>query len=213
MWSSSVLRSLAITVSLLIATPACRRERADAPEGGAAARTAVEAPAPARTASGGAAVDPRPETAGAASPAGAFAFTEADLEGYERGLAREIELVREAKERERTATTPEERARASQAQWEDQTAPEGARTSGLSLERYRETRRTVNRVLETLDFQGKIDGPMEMNVELASAEMRARLTNDPFAELAPASAAALKARMDRLVPVWVEYVRLTAVAG
>jgi hypothetical protein len=142
-----------------------------------------------------------------------FAFTEADLDAYERGLAKEMELVRAAQERERTAKTPEERAQATQAQWEDQTIPEGARSAGVPEQRYRQTRETVNRVLQTLDFQGKIDGPMEMDTAHASPAMRQRLTTDPFAELAPASATALRARMDRLVPLWSQYVRLTAVAG
>lgn len=35
----------------------------------------------------------------------------------------------------------------------------------------------------------------------------------PFAELAPASAAALRARLDRLVPIWIQYTELTAVNG
>jgi hypothetical protein len=71
----------------------------------------------------------------------------------------------------------------------------------------------LDRVLETLDFQGKIPGPKEMNLELATPEMKQRLSSDPFAELAPASASALRARMDRLVPIWIRYTELTAVSG
>jgi hypothetical protein len=76
-----------------------------------------------------------------------------------------------------------------------------------------ETRRTVGRVLETLDFQGKIPGPRQLNLELASDEMKQRLSSDPFADLDPASAAALKERMDRVAPIWIEYTELTAVGG
>ena len=43
--------------------------------------------------------------------------------------------------------------------------------------------------------------------------MKQRLNSDPFAELAPASAAALRARMSWLLPVWVKYVELVAVNG
>ena len=143
----------------------------------------------------------------------AFAFTDADLDAFERGLAKETELVKAAKARESAATTPEERGLATQAQWKEQTAPEAAKSLGVSPERYAQTRETVNRVLETLDFQGKIDGPLELDTARAAPEMRQRLMADPFAELAPSSAAALRARLDRIVPVWVEYVRLTAVAG
>ena len=153
---------------------------------------------------------------GSAAPApgaAAFAFTQADLDAYERGMKREIELVRAAKERERKAKSPQERFQAVQAQWEDQTIPGGAKSAGIPEERYRRTRETVDGVLQTLDFQGKIDGPMSMDTARATPEMKERLRSDPFAALPPASAAALRARLNRLVPVWVSYVNLTAIGG
>ena len=143
----------------------------------------------------------------------AYAFTEADLDAWERGLAREIELVREAQARASAATTPQARGEATQAQWAETTVPQAAQSLGAAGANYAATRRTVHRVLETLDFQGKIDGPMELDTTRVAPEQRARLTMDPYAELAPASAAALKARLDRVVPRWIEYVKLTAVAG
>jgi hypothetical protein len=54
---------------------------------------------------------------------------------------------------------------------------------------------------------------MELDTTRASPEAKARMRSDPFAELPPESAAALRARLDQLVPVWIEYVRLTATAG
>ncbi|MGZ8455396.1 MAG: hypothetical protein ACXWZ4_02200, partial [Gemmatirosa sp.] len=78
---------------------------------------------------------------------------------------------------------------------------------------YAATRRTVHHVLETLDFQGKIDGPMQLDTTRIAPEQRTRMTMDPYAGLAPASAAALQARLARVVPRWIEYVNLTAVAG
>ena len=104
-------------------------------------------------------------------------------------------------------------AQATQAQWEDQTAPEGAKAAGMAPERYREIRDAVHGVLQTLDFQGQIDGPMEIDRERAAPEMLARLDGDAYADLPSGSAAALQARLDRLLPVWIEYVNLTAVAG
>jgi hypothetical protein len=95
----------------------------------------------------------------------------------------------------------------------DQTMPEGARAAGQTLDEYRWTRHAVNWVIETLDFQGKIDGPKEMDTTLADPVMRQRLTVDPFTLLSPESAATLRSRMDRLVPLWIEYVNLTAVSG
>lgn len=149
----------------------------------------------------------------AARPEESSAFTEADLDAYERGFAKEIELVRAAQQTLESATTAEERGEAIQWQWESRTAPEGARAAGLPVERYRAVRTTVNRVLETLDFQGKIEGPKSIDMERASPQMRQRLAGDPLAELPPASAAALRARLDRLARLWSEYVSLTAVAG
>ena len=152
---------------------------------------------------------PAPATASTARAS----FSSAELDSYERGLAREIEVVRAAKERERTASTPQERGAAAQAQWEDQTIPEGAKGAGLSAERYREIRTAVHDVLQTLDFQGKIEGPLSIDTARAAPEMKARLARDAYAELDPSSAEALRARMDSVLPRWVEYITLTAVAG
>ena len=74
-------------------------------------------------------------------------------------------------------------------------------------------RETVTGIFQTLDFQGKIDGPLSMDLSRADAATKERLARDPFADLSSDSAAALRAQMDRLVPVWIDYVMLTAVAG
>ena len=153
------------------------------------------------------------EPAAAGASEQAAELTPADLEAYAKGLARETELVRAAQERGRTATTPEARGEAQQAQWEDQTIPEGAKAAGIPAERYRAVRATVHRTFQWLDFQGKIDGPMQLDTLAAPPDMKARLKRDPFEELTPPSRAALQAMMDRLVPPWIEYVKLTAVAG
>ena len=160
-----------------------------------------------------------PSSASGTEPAAAGAseqaaeLTPADLEAYAKGLARESELVRAAQERGRTATTPQARGEAQQAQWEDQTIPEGAKAAGLPVERYRAVRATVHRTFQWLDFQGKIDGPMQLDTASAAPDMKARLARDPFDELTPASRSALQVMMDRLVPPWIEYVKLTAVGG
>ena len=153
------------------------------------------------------------EAAPAASTTAAAELTAAELDAYVKGIARETELVRAAQDRARTATTPQARGEAQQAQWEDQTIPEGAKAAGLTPERYRAVRSTVHNTFQWLDFQGKIDGPMELDTAHAAPEMRARYGRDPFEELSPASREALQAQMNRLVPPWLEYVRLTAVAG
>jgi hypothetical protein len=149
----------------------------------------------------------------AAVAAGPVDFTAADLDLYEKGIGKEIGIVKAAQERTSNAPTPGERAAAAQASWEEQSIPAAATAAGISEERYRLTRNAVHQVFETLDFQEKLDGPLSMDLSRASEETKARLAKDPFTALTPGAAAALRARMDRLVPVWIEYVNLTAVAG
>lgn len=151
--------------------------------------------------------------AAAEAPATTRDLTTEDLDAYAKGLARESELVRAAQERARTATTPQARGEAQQAQWEDQTIPEGAKASGIAPDRYRVVRNTVNTTFQWLDFQGKIDGPMELDTARVAPDMKARFSRDPFEALNPASRSELQAQMNRLVPAWIEYVKLTAVAG
>jgi hypothetical protein len=149
----------------------------------------------------------------APTPAASIALTEADLDLYERGLKAEIDLVRAAQARASSATTPQARGEASQAQWKEQTMPAAARAIGADPVHYQQVREAVHSILETLDFQGKIEGPMQMDTSRATPEMRARLARDPLGELPPASAAALRARLDRLAPIFAQYVSTTAVGG
>lgn len=135
------------------------------------------------------------------------------LSSFELGLRREIEVVRVAQQRSAAATTAAERGEAIQASFEHVTIPEGAVAAGMPVDRYTAVRETIIEVFRTLDFQGTIDGPLSIDLSMVDAATKARIARDPFADLSPASAAALRGQMDRLVPVWIEYVHLTAVAG
>ena len=141
------------------------------------------------------------------------AFTDADLDSLDRGLRREIEAVKAAQARASSASTAAERGEAMQAQWETATIPLGAEASGLPAARYRDVREAVDRVFTTLDFQGKIDGPLSLDLDRADPDTKARVNRDAFADLPPEAATALRTRMDRLVPVWSEYKTLVAVSG
>lgn len=158
-------------------------------------------------------VTPSEDAASAAQPSGPIALSAADIEGFEKGIARETQLVREAQQRSSTATTPEARGEAMQATFETSTIPAAAPVTGLSPERYKLVRETISTIMTTLDFQGKIDGPQSVDTARAGADMKARLASDPYASLDPAGAAALQARLDRIAPLWIEYIRLTAVGG
>lgn len=163
-----------------------------------------------RAAGGSAAPTPAATSATTRSPD----LTADSLNAFERGLKKEIEAVRAAQERSRgAAMSAEERGAAIQATFETATIPQGAAAAGLPVAQYRELRKTIHEILRTLDVQDKIEGPLSMDLSRADEATRQRLARDPLADLPPASAAALRAHMDRLVPIWIEYVRLTAVAG
>jgi hypothetical protein len=162
--------------------------------------------------------DQVPQTSSAAASAGQagskqVTFKEADLDQFERGLRSEVDAVIAAQRKAGSAKTAQERGQAIQAQWETATIPVGATAAGLPEQRYRDIREKVDRVLTILDFQGKIDGPLSIDLDRADADTKARVSGDAFIELPPEAAAALRARMDRLVPVWVDYKKLVAVAG
>ncbi len=147
------------------------------------------------------------------TPSAPLTLTAADLDGFEKGLAREIELVRAAKDRASKATDPKTRGEAIQAAFEQNTMNQAAPMSGLSAERYGVVRQHLHELLQTLDFQGKIDGPMSLDTARADAASKARLASDPYATLDPAGAAALKSRLSRIVSVWVRYITLTIAGG
>ena len=139
-------------------------------------------------------------------------LTAADLDLYERGLAHEITLVEAAQVRLGAATTPDARGAAMQAQYETSTVPAAAAHLGVDAERYRDVRETVHEVLRTLDMTGALEGPVSIDTARASAETRARLA-DPYGALPADAAEALRARLDRLGPLYARYARLVAVAG
>ena len=151
--------------------------------------------------------------AAASSSTRAVELTNESLRAYERGLRKEIEAVRAAQQRSSSAKSAQERGEAIQASFEDATIPQGADAAGLDVEQYRELRETIDEIFRTLDFQGKIDGPLSIDLSRVNEATKQRLSRDPFADLSPESSATLRAQMDRLVPVWIEYVTLTAVAG
>jgi hypothetical protein len=142
-----------------------------------------------------------------------ISLTSADLDGFEKGIAKEIQLVKEGQERARRAVTPVERGNAIQSTFEENTMTNAVAASRLPIERYRVVRQTLSRLLTTLDFQGRIDGPQSVDTTLADAEMRARLASDPYDVLDASSAQLVRDRLSGIVPLWVDYVNLTVVGG
>lgn len=185
---------LAVVAALSIA---CSGDKAD--EMSDSAEVASEAPAD--------------NTMDSGADTGPIALSAADFDGFEKGIARETQLVKEAAARAQSAVNPQERGAAIQAGFDVSTIPAAAPVTGLSADRYRLVRETLSKVMTTLDFQGKIDGPQSVDTSRADPALRARLASDPYEALDSASAAELKSRLSRIVPVWVEYTNLTAVGG
>ena len=144
-----------------------------------------------------------------------FAFTDADLDAYEKGMRKEIELVKAAKARGDSAeNTGGACGRNPGRDSKRATAPAAAQAIGAPLDRYQATRRTVNRVFETLDFQGKIPGPMEIDTARASPDMKKRLAADPLQALPRPHRRRRSGRdSNALSRVWIEYMTLVAVNG
>ena len=154
------------------------------------------------------AVQSAPQSAGAP-----VSLTAADIDGFIKGIEREAYLVRDGQARASAAVTPVERGNAIQSTFEENTMKGATEASGLSLDRYRMVRQTLSRLMTTLDFQGKIDGPQSVDTAHADAEMKARLSSDPYASLDVSSAELVKSRLDAIVKAWLDYINLTAVNG
>ena len=144
---------------------------------------------------------------------GPVTLTAADIDAFEKGIARETQLVREAQQRASSAATPQERGEASQAAFETTTIPAAAPVTGLSAERYKLVRETIATIMTTLDFKGEIDGPQSIDTARAGAEMKARVAGDAYAPIDAQGAALLKSRLNTIAPLWIEYINLTVVGG
>lgn len=143
----------------------------------------------------------------------AITLSAQDLDGFEKGLAEEIRLVKEGQLRAAKASTPTERGNAIQSTFEENTTKSAIPISGLSFERYHQVRDLMSRLLTTLDYQDKIPGPQSVDTARADSAMKARLHSDPYNEVDSASAALVKSRLDRIAPLWIEYVKLTVAGG
>ena len=157
--------------------------------------------APAATASSGATRSAA--TKGTAGAKEAFELTPALLQAYAKGLRKEVEIIQRPGRGTHYGVAISKYG---------EEGPEVVAASGLTLDDYRAVRDLVDPVFTTLNFQGKIGPPRSINLERAP-EWKERLAGDPFDQLSPASAKALREHMDILVPPWSEIVRMTAQNG
>jgi hypothetical protein len=150
---------------------------------------------------------------GMPAPGSPISLTAADVDGFVKGITKEAQLVREGQVRAGKAVTAVERGNAIQSTFEENTMKNAVEASGLPLERYRLVRQTLSRLLTTLDFQGKIDGPQSVDTAHADADMTARLASDPYSALDSGSAELVKSKLSVIAPAWIDYITLTAVSG
>ena len=182
-----------VAVALLAITVALARCSDDpAPHAGSAS-----------AATGGSSADGDATATGPADTKAAFELTPALLQGYAKGLRKEAEIIRRPGRGTHYGVTISKYG---------EEGREAVTASGLSLDDYRAIRDLVNPVFTTLNFQGKIGPPRSIDLERAP-EWKERLAGDPFDQLSPASAKALREHMDILVPPWSEIIALTAQHG
>lgn len=141
------------------------------------------------------------------------AITGTDIDAFITALGKETEILRAGQERQRTAATPQQRIDALQSTSEEMRIPEAARAAGLSVDRYRAIRSAVMPVLETLDFQDRMKGPMTMDTTRVGEDMKARLRGDAMASLPAASRDALTSRLPRIESIWGDFAALRTQGG
>lgn len=155
---------------------------------------------------------------------------EAELELYERGLAAEIEVLREAVARMASARTGEDTLSAIMAATEMQSVPEAAQRAGVDVERYRRLEgvfgpalsgRMMNPAMRGMTAQmdtstlAELPAEEQARVRESMAQMNAAFSDSAaYRTVPPALHAAFKARAEqRLDALWKERFELRARAA
>lgn len=132
-------------------------------------------------------------------------LTDELLQGYARGLAKQAEIIRRP-----GRALPSHMGVDVSARYPTEESTELLAAAGLDAEDYRAVDQVVQRVLTTLSFQGKIEPRLSLDLERASEEQRQRVASDPFDELSPASAEALRRNLDAVAEPWGRVTRQLA---
>lgn len=161
-----------------------------------------------------------PGTQGQTGGAAAFELTVADLELYEQGLRREIELLRSARERVRQTSDSSEQL---EILGEIQPAVlrrEGAAAAGTSEQHYARVQSAISDVLGKHEMGAATRQMMPSEADLANmpAEIRARVEQnmremqaafgDPYEGLSDDVADALRQRLDEFAQLRAEHIGL-----
>jgi hypothetical protein len=125
--------------------------------------------------------NPRVDSTAMPSQGQPFVLTAADLDAYERGVRREIEIVDGAKAKLHSSRSGSDTLSALGTALPQETQPKGAEAAGISVDRYRQVVDAVDAILAAAD----LDAPMtKMMADAAKdtasmpPEMRAQLRED-----------------------------------
>ena len=154
-------------------------------------------------------------SAPSASPAGAaneadtgderLELTDELLQAYARGLEKEAEIIR----RPGRALPSHMRVQVS-ARYPDKEADEVLEAAGLSAARFIAIGQLVEPVLDMLTFQGKLEPRRSLDLADVDEDTRRRFAADPFDQLPPDSASALRRNLEPVSRPWTAIVRQVA---
>lgn len=146
---------------------------------------------------------------GAASKADASAgrleLNDELLRAYARGLEKEAEIIR----RPARALPSHMRVQVS-ALYPDKEADEVLEAAGLSAAQFIAIGQLVEPVLDMLTFQGKLEPRRSIDLEEVDEDTRRRFAADPFDQLPPDSASALRRNLEPVSRPWTAIVRQVA---
>lgn len=135
-------------------------------------------------------------------------LTDARLLGYARGLEKEAEIIKRP-----DRSKPDHMGVYISRHNPDEECREVLAAAGMDADEYLAVGRVVDQVFNMLTFQGKLEPRRSLDLERASEEMRRRIQGDPFDELPPASAAALRRHYEALATPWSIITRQLAQFG
>lgn len=135
-------------------------------------------------------------------------LTDARLLGYARGLEKEAEIIKRP-----DRSKPDHMGVYISRHNPDEECREVLAAAGMDADEYLAVGRVVDQVFNMLTFQGKLEPKRSLDLERASEEMRRRIQGDPFDELPPASAAALRRHYEALTAPWSTITRQLAQFG
>lgn len=119
------------------------------------------------------------------------------LQAYARGLEKEAEIIKR-----HGRAKPSHMGVYISRRNPDAECQEVLAAADMAADDYAAVAVAVDSVFDILSFQGKLEPRRSLDLERASQDLRRRMAGDPFDELTPESAAALRRNYARLAAPW-----------